>query len=92
MNDFLDSSKEEFGTGDQKTKLKRDVPYLIVYNNSNADLPDVQVTADSPFTLPKYQVTATATKGDASQVFRFSEDKSRVYDALKYGYYGTEDL
>ena len=92
VKDFLDSSKEEFGTGDQKTKLKRDFPYLIVYNNQNADLSGVQVTADSPFTLPKYQVTATATKGDASQVFRFSEDKSRVYDALKYGYYGTEDL
>jgi hypothetical protein len=34
-------------------------------------------------------VTTEARKWDALQSIRFTEDKSKYYDALKYGVYNT---
>lgn len=67
--------------------MERSEPYLILYNQEGKKA--VSIESTKPFSLPQYTITATARKGDASQVFRFQEDKSRYYDSLKYGYYGT---
>lgn len=65
--------------------------YLILYN-SNTSEKTITITSKTPFALPHFTIKATASKGDASQVFKFSEDKSRIFDALKYGYYDPTNL
>ncbi len=91
VSDFLnnDDNHEFIVNANEKVKIQRKNPYLIIYNDSSNDLNNVVVDSksDKKFALPRYTLTATATKGDASQIFRFSEDKGAVYDALKYGYY-----
>lgn len=65
--------------------------YLILYNRGTNDK-DILIEPKVPNEkLPylQYWIQATAQKGDASQIFKFSEDKSGVYDVLKYGYYET---
>lgn len=63
-------------------------PYFIL---QNSDISDINLTIKSltPFSLPTATLTATATKWDSSQVFRFTEDKWKYYDALKYGVYNN---
>ncbi len=62
-------------------------PYLMVYNTDTTK--NIRITAATPFTLPTMTIEATAQKNDSSQVYRFTEDKSRYYDALKYGVYNN---
>ncbi len=63
-------------------------PYFILYN-PNSTVIDITFSSTTPFSLPTLRLTATASKWDSSQVFQFVEDKSRYYDALKYGIYNT---
>lgn len=60
-------------------------PYIIIYNTGS----EVKITVKwiTPFALPTLTVTSSAQKNDTLQTFRFVEDKSRYYDALKYGVY-----
>lgn len=86
--DFIFPTDE--GRNTATTSLERKNPYLILYNNSGVPLQGVTVESSEEFTLPEYTLTATATKGDASQIFEFSENKGAVYDLLKYGYFDPD--
>ena len=63
-------------------------PYLVFYNATSSDIP-VRVTATTSFSLPTLSVRTSAKKWNSSQIYQFTEDKSRYYDALKYGIYNT---
>lgn len=63
-------------------------PYIMIYNDKPTEQ-EVHITASTPFALPQMTIEATAQKNDSSQIFRFTEDKSRYYDALKYGVYNN---
>lgn len=63
-------------------------PYLMIYNTDTA-VKNIHITAKTPFALPSMTIETTAQKNDSSQVYRFTEDKSRYYDALKYGVYNN---
>lgn len=71
VSDFLDSKTD---------------PYLVIYN-SNLDNQEIRLTSSNPFSLPTLIVESKSQKWNSSQIFRFSEDKSKYYDALKYGVY-----
>ena len=62
-------------------------PYILIFSS----WPDADITlkTDKAFTLPEMRITTEARKWDALQSIRFTEDKSRYYDALKYGVYNT---
>ncbi len=63
-------------------------PYFILQNSNNFDI-TLNFSSTAPFSLPTTTLTATATKWDSSQVFRFTEDKWKYYDALKYWIYNN---
>lgn len=63
-------------------------PYLLIFNNSSSTQ-DVHMNTNTPFALPSLTVIAESRKGNALQSIRFTEDKSKYYDALKYGVYNT---
>lgn len=63
-------------------------PYFTIYNGSSAPA-TIQMRSASAFALPTLTLTATANIGDSSQVFQFTEDKWKYYDALKYGIYNN---
>ncbi len=65
-------------------------PYLMVYNDSDSPK-SIRITSNenTPFSLPTVTVTAESRKNDSLQTFRFVEDKSKYYDALKYGVYNN---
>ncbi|MBC7503720.1 hypothetical protein H7169_02015 [Candidatus Gracilibacteria bacterium] len=91
---FLNPGDEELLYSYDESKTINDFllttldPYFVFYNPDPGSIP-VRLTSTTPFTLPTLTITATARKGDSSQVFRFIEDKGRYYDALKYGIYNT---
>jgi hypothetical protein len=60
----------------------------MVFNDSGASK-NITITSSTPFALPTLSVRAEAHKNDSTQVFEFREDKSKYYDALKYGVYNT---
>ena len=63
--------------------------YLMIYNNSST--PQViKIISDTEFSLPTLSVQSESRKNDSVQVFQFTEDKSRYYDALKYGVYNAD--
>lgn len=63
-------------------------PYLMVFNDSlNPQV--INITSNTPFSLPTISIRAEAQKNDSVQVFELTEDKSRYYDALKYGVYNA---
>lgn len=72
----------------KQTRLNISNPYLMIYNNNPTEQ-EVHISASTPFSLPEMTIEATAQKNDSSQIFRFTEDKSRYYDALKYGVYNN---
>lgn len=78
---------EEKGVSDFLTTWIVD-PYIIIYNSdpSPKDM-IIKTNPSTPFALPTLTVTSIAQKNDTLQTFRFVEDKSRYYDALKYGVY-----
>ena len=62
-------------------------PYILIFSSwANAN---ITLKTDTPFTLPELKIITEARKGNALQSIRFSEDKSKYYDALKYGIYNT---
>ena len=63
-------------------------PYLMIYNWLSW-VADITLSSSTPFALPMMTLTSTARKWESSQIFQFREDKSRYYDALKYGIYNT---
>ncbi|NRH21299.1 hypothetical protein HOO68_04615 [Candidatus Gracilibacteria bacterium] len=63
-------------------------PYFVIQNSTLSDL-SLNFSSTLPFSLPTISITATANKGDSSQVFKFTEDKGKYYDALKYGIYNN---
>ncbi|MCA9378685.1 hypothetical protein KC711_07610 [Candidatus Peregrinibacteria bacterium] len=65
--------------------------YVMIYNSDPATSPSrtINIMADSPFALPVYTLEAVSKKNDALQVYRFTEDKSKYLDALKYGIYNN---
>jgi hypothetical protein len=63
-------------------------PYLMIYNSTSSPQ-SISISSTTPFTLPNLMVEASAEKNKSLQVFRFIEDKSRYYDALKYGAYNN---
>lgn len=64
-------------------------PYLMVFNNALTSQ-NIRVRATTPFSLPTLSIRSEAQKNNSVQVFEFTEDKSRYYDALKYGVYNTD--
>ena len=92
VESFMKPGVKDFWSGKSEQKnVTYENFYLILYNGSDEWHPGttqtVKINASTNFALPEYSITSTATKGDASQVFRFSENKAGAYDALKYGYY-----
>ena len=77
---FLNSS------GKFTTTTIRD-PYILIFSSWGSA--NITLKTDTPFTLPELKVTTEARKGNALQSIRFTEDKSKYYDALKYGVYNT---
>lgn len=67
-----------------------DDPYLMIHNTSR-DIMRIDVRAKTPFALPTSRIESYSKNGDALQVFEFLEDRSRYYDALKYGVYDVFD-
>ncbi len=63
-------------------------PYLIIYN-SNSSVVSINITSSTPYSLPQSELTARALKWWSSQIFKFTQDKSKYYDALKYGIYNN---
>lgn len=63
-------------------------PYFTLYN-ATSWAKSITITWDAPFSLPTMILTAKSRKWDSSQIFQFTEDKWRYYDALKYGIYNT---
>jgi len=90
--DFLAmDGTRQFGGGsnnNDQLKFQTDEAYLMIYNSASST-GTITVKGDTPFALPQYSIEASAKNGDALQIFRFSEDKSRYYDALKYGVYNN---
>lgn len=66
-------------------------PYFILYNATPSTASPIlaNFASTSPFSLPTITLTAIAKKWDTSQIFQFIEDKSKYYDALKYGIYNN---
>lgn len=62
--------------------------YLILYSNSPTF--DYKITSSNGFSLPKISVTASSQIGNFKQNILFVEDKSRLFDALKYSVFGAE--
>ena len=56
-------------------------PFLVLFSDQPFDY---TVSATNGFSLPKTSITASAEIGDFIQNINFSEDKSRLFDALKY--------
>lgn len=67
-----------------------DEAYILIYNDGETDA-NITFQSNTPFALPKYRIEAFARNGDALQIFAFEEDRSKYYDALKYGAYNTGD-
>lgn len=97
----ISCDRADIGAGDERLEYAHDTtipvakflenvsdPYFMVFNDS-ALIRDINVTSTTPFTLPTLTITAQAQKNDSLQVFQFSEDKSKYYDALKYGIYNS---
>ncbi len=63
-------------------------PYFIVTNTLPTQI-SIGLKSMTPFTLPTLTIETKAKKNWSVQTFRFTEDKSKYYDALKYGIYNT---
>lgn len=63
-------------------------PYYTLYNSTPWSK-SITISWSSPFSLPTMVLTAKSKKWDSSQIFQFTEDKWKFYDALKYGIYNT---
>lgn len=63
-------------------------PYLMVFNSGSAMTGTITTT--TPFTLPTLIVTTEARKWNSMQSIRFTEDKSKYYDAIRYGIYNND--
>lgn len=57
--------------------------YLVLYNPSAVPM-EYTISASTPFTLPKTQIVASGKLGDSIINLQMTEDKSRLYDILKY--------
>ncbi len=80
VNEFLNSWGKF-----NKTSIKD--PYILIFNDGESST--ITIKSDTPYALPKLEVTAESRKGNSLKSIRFMEDKSRYYDALKYGVYDT---
>lgn len=58
--------------------------YLVLYNPSPTDPVGYSISASTPFTLPKTQIVASGKVGESIINLQMTEDKSRLYDILKY--------
>lgn len=66
-------------------------PYLMIFNSENSSkVIRITTDQDTPFSLPEMTIEASAKKNQSLQVFRFKEDHSKYYEALKYGIYNNE--
>lgn len=82
VSDFL-------GGGGKFAGMSITDPYLMIFNNGT----EANVTISTPgslYALPTLTVTALSEKAKSRKILRFTEDKSRYYDALKYGVYNNE--
>jgi hypothetical protein len=72
--------------------LSKKEPYLVIYNsNASSVVPiNIIISSSTPFSLPQSEITTKALKWWSSQVFKFIQDKSKYYDALKYGIYNND--
>jgi hypothetical protein len=61
--------------------------YISIFHGWSSPLQNIRVKSDTPFSLPIYTLVTTGKIWNTSQSIQFSEDKSRLYDALKYGLY-----
>lgn len=58
--------------------------YLILSNVSNSSLIYHISSPDSIFTLPIRTITASSTVGKSKQNIEFNENRSKLFDILKY--------
>ncbi len=63
-------------------------PYLMVFNTTNTPQ-QIHIQSRNMFALPTLTIRSEAQKNNSLQVFEFTEDKSKYYDALKYGIYNN---
>ncbi len=63
-------------------------PYLLLYNGWVSDV-SIHVVTDRPFPLPVIRVYTEARKWNSMQSIEYREDKSKYYDALRYGIYSN---
>jgi hypothetical protein len=65
--------------------------YLVLYNPSVSYVKYSIASKDAtPFTFPKTQITASGKVGNSIINLQMSEDKSRLYDILKYSLFVPE--
>ncbi len=69
-------------------KMEYQNPYLLLYNGWVPDI-SIHMITDHPFTLPVLRVTTEARKWNSMQSIEYREDKSKYYDALRYGIYSN---
>ena len=86
--DFYSDNRVDIGAFLDQTQIHD--AYLMIYNETHPKDISIQTNKDTPFTLPELTIEAESRKNESLQVFRFREDKSRYYDALKYGVYNND--
>lgn len=88
VDNFLKSDGSfDFGQWTTKIKMAISNPYIIIYNawvSQNIDL-----KANTPFSLPTLKITTESRKGDAAQKFEFTENKAKYSEALNFWVYNT---
>lgn len=65
----------------QENDLNISQPFLILRNNGSTEK-TLTITSPKLFSLPQYTIKATAKRGDASQTFQFSENRSKYFEIL----------
>lgn len=64
--------------------------YILIFNGwTTGEV--ISMTSTTPYALPTLEVRAESKKWNSLKSIQFIEDKSRYYDALKYGVYDTND-
>jgi hypothetical protein len=65
--------------------------YLVMYNPSHTDSVEYSISASAPFALPKTQIVASGKVMDSIINLQMTEDKSRLYDILKYSLFVPDE-
>ncbi len=84
------SFDKEMTVSDFLTSSNMTDRYISIFNNvdpATSTPITLQIETTGKFALPLFELTTTGRVGKTAQSLEYSEDKSRYYDALKYGLY-----